>query len=128
MKNIDLNTLHGKIQGLKEKKLPIRMALILNRNAKIINSAFEDVEEQRMNALRKYAEKDENGEIIVDESGNAKIKNTEDLIAELDELYSTELDLQFEKISEADLEKCEDEKYDSLTVEEIDILSFMIGE
>ena len=128
MKNIDLNVLHGKIQGLKEKKLPIRMALILNRNAKIINSAFEDIEEQRMNALRKYAEKDENGEIIVDESGNAKIKNTEDLISELDELYSTELDLQFEKISEADLEKCEDEKYDSLTVEEIDILSFMIGE
>ena len=54
-----------------------------------------------MNLIKKYGEKDENGELITDENGNCKISNsdTEEFTRELNELIATEVEINANKIN-----------------------------
>ena len=53
-----------------------------------------------MNLIKKYGEKDENGELITDDKGNCKILNGLDEFSnELNELITAEVEINANKIS-----------------------------
>jgi hypothetical protein len=53
-----------------------------------------------MNLIKKYGEKDENGELVTDEKGNCKIGNEvlEEFSTELNELIGSEVEINANKI------------------------------
>ena len=74
----------------------------------------------------KYTEKDENGETIQDEKGNVHIDDLDGVNKELAEMFDTEIDVHIDFITVEDIEKCDLDEYDSLTFDEVSMLSFMI--
>ena len=63
----------------------------------------------------------ENGELIVNEDGSVHIpnENVDKFNKEINELMDYETNLILEGIPMEDVEKCDLEKYDSLTLEEV---------
>jgi len=66
----------------------------------------QEFNETRMALIKKYGEKDENGELITDDKGNCKIitENVEKFSAELNELVAAEIEINANKIKMDDLE------------------------
>jgi uncharacterized cupredoxin-like copper-binding protein len=59
-----------------------------------------------MNLIKKYGEKDENGELVTDENNNCKINNEfiNDFSNELNELIESEIEINANKIKIEDIE------------------------
>lgn len=89
--------------------LPVKTAYKLSKIQKAIGVEAERYHSLRIGVVKKYAEVDEKGELIVNETGNAKIsdENVPLLIAELDELHNLDVDMPDLIISIDDLEKVE---------------------
>jgi len=67
---------------------------------------MQDFNEARMNLIKKYGEKDNNGEIITDDNGNCKIlpTSTEVFSNELNELIGSEIEINANRIKIEDIE------------------------
>ena len=128
MKTIEINKTFENLTELEKKTLPIKVSLVVSRNIRKIKEAYNDIETKRMELVSRYGDKDENGEVIVNADGNVKISDPKDFIKEFDELMASELDITLEKITMDDLNKCENEKYDALTLEEISALTLFLEE
>ena len=125
MKVQEIQNAYRKLAGLKEKKLPIKMSFVVSRNLKKMEEVNNDVEEKRNELIEKYGKRKEDGSLDVEENGNIKITKPNEFIAELTELLDVEMDMAFEKITESDIEKCDTDGYDKLTVDEVGALAFM---
>lgn len=126
MKTSKIVTIYNSLQKMQEKKLPVRLSLILYRNLQKIKSIAEKAEEERVALIREYAEKDDSGNPI-DDGGRFHIPDADSFMKEMDELLNTEVDVTFDKLSMKDIERCdEEEKFDSLTMEEIGAIECMI--
>lgn len=126
MKLKDIITINTQINGIMGKKLPVRVAFIISRNVKKLSEIVSDYDEKRITIIKKYAETDDDGNIITDEHGNAKIIEIANANKDLTELVETEINIEFDKLTLEDLEKCDSDAYDSLTPIEISCLDFMI--
>ena len=49
------------VNEIKDKKLPIKISLILIRNLKKLKEIMEDIEDKRTEIINKYADRDEKG-------------------------------------------------------------------
>lgn len=130
MKNSDIYELYNAITLLKEKKLPIKVSFVLTRNMKKMHDIVEDIDKSRIKILEKYGNKDENGKLIVDEKDQIVIpkENIDDYQKDMEEIMSYEPYFILETIPMDDIEKCDTDKYDSLTFEEIYSIERMIAE
>ena len=94
------------LQKLANKELKARLAWSVARLLKAADQEIQEFNETRMNLIRKYGEKDTNGELITDEKGNCKIPD--DVINtftnELNDLVSSEVEINANKININDLE------------------------
>lgn len=126
MKANDILTTYEKLFDLKEKKLPVKVAFIISRNMAKMKPIAEELNEKRMEIIREYAEKKENGDLNVNEEGNVKINDMQAFSNTLKELFDSDLDLTLDKLYMADVERCDQEGFDSLTVEEMSVLECMI--
>lgn len=93
------------IVNISEKPLPVSLAAKMLRLANDLTKENEIIEKQRRSILEKYADKDEQGELIIN-NGNVSFKNNENLqIAqkELDELANLEIEITDRKITEEEL-------------------------
>ena len=126
MKVSDIQKLHDGLDGLRNKKLPVKLSFVLLRNLKKIDDVVNDLEEKRTELIEKYGDHDEQGQLVINDEGNVKIENTKDFLSELMEIYDADVEMQFDTVSESDIEKCDQEGYDHLTVEEISALESMI--
>ena len=63
-----------------------------------------------MELIKKYGEKDENGELVTDDNGNCKILNEglDEFSKELNELIETEVEINANKIS---IESLDDKEF-----------------
>lgn len=106
---------------LSKSKIPLKTAYKLKNIIKIANEEFEKYESCRIEALRKWAEKDDNGEMIVDADKKIRIKNEklEEFSKELTELTNTEIQLDTISIDELG-DNCE------LTAEDLILLEDLI--
>lgn len=88
------------LQKIAQKDFKAKLAWSIARLLKSAETEIQSFNETRMNLIKKYGEKDENGELITDEKNNCKIK-TEDVdtfTEELNELINTEVEINANKI------------------------------
>jgi len=88
------------LQKLAQKDFKAKLAWSIARLLKAAEAEIQGFNEARMNLIKKYGEKDENGELVTDENGNCKITadGTNAFSAELSELIETEVEINANKI------------------------------
>lgn len=112
MINLKLETLINSAEGLKglsQKKLKARTAYVVGKILKAADAEMASFNETRMELIKKYGEKDENGELVQDDKGNVRIsqESIEDFSSELKGLLNTEIEIAGNKIKMDDLEDVE---------------------
>ena len=113
------------LQKLSQKDFKAKLAWQIARLLRSAESEIQSFNETRMNLIRKYGEKDENGELVTDERGNCKITEGEvnDFNIELNDLLNSTVEINANKI---DIDQLEDLDF---TPSEIAILEpFIDGE
>ena len=119
------------IDEIKNYKLPISVMWQITKNLHTFSDLVKLYNEERVNIIKRYAKKDENGEVI-EENGetvfpdeNIRIK----CISEINELMAQDnKEIQVAKVKLDDLKACDSEQFTSLSIEQIYALSFMIEE
>ncbi len=94
------------IASLAEKPMPVSLAAKMLRLAEDLQKENEIIEKQRRLIIEKYADKDEQGELIINNEGNVSFKEqktAEEAQNELNELANLEVEIIDRKITEEDL-------------------------
>ena len=110
------------LQKLSQKELKAKLAWQVSKLLKAADKELQEFNETRMNLIKKYGEKDENGELITDDKGNCKIPEevTIDFSNELNDLVEAEIEINANKIKIDDLENID------FTPNEMNILEVFI--
>jgi len=89
------------LQKLSQTNLKARSAYYVSKLLKVADKEIQEFNDARMNLIKKYGEKDENGELITDDKGNCKIlpENIADFQKELNDLLAVEAELNANKIN-----------------------------
>lgn len=117
---------------LIDKSLPMKIGFIIQRNLKKMEPIIDDFDKARQKLVLKYAQRDEDGNVISNGAG-VPISNSFQFNRELDDLLDTEVELEFDKFAMSDLdvlsdeEKCKEYGYDKPTVGELGALELMIS-
>ena len=116
------------VNEIKDKKLPIKISLILIRNLKKLKEIMEDIEDKRTEIINKYADRDEKGQLILNKKDQFQVSNNiTNFENDLKELFNTQIKIQFDKFSIEDIEKYDENKFDFLTMNEVEILQNFIN-
>ena len=88
------------LQKLAGTKLKAKLAWSISRLLKAAEAEIQSFNDTRMNLIKKYGEKDSNGDLITDDKGNCKIENdsTNEFSKELNELIDTTIEINANKI------------------------------
>ena len=88
------------LQKLAQKDFKAKLAWSIARLLKAAEAEIQSFNETRMTLIKKYGDKDENGELITDDKGNCKIGNDvlNEFTTELNELVNTEVEINANKI------------------------------
>ena len=88
------------LQKLAGTELKAKLSWQVSRILKAADAEIQSFNETRMNLIKKYGEKDENGELITDEQGNCKIvpDGIESFTNELNELIKSEVEINANKL------------------------------
>ena len=94
------------LQRLAQTSLKARPAFYVAKLLKAADKEIQEFNETRMNLIKKYGEKDENGELITDENQNCKIPDQDisNFTQELNDLAATEVEINANKLRIDDLE------------------------
>lgn len=108
MINLKLETLINSAEGLKglsQKKLKAKTAYVIGKILKAADAEMASFNETRMELIKKYGEKDENGELVQDDKGNVRVsqESIENFSNELKGLLDTEIEIAGNKIKMDDL-------------------------
>ena len=89
------------LQKLSQKDFKAKLAWSIARLLKSAEAEIQSFNETRMNLIKKYGEKDENGELITDDNGNCKIPNANmvEFNDELKDMLDTEVEINANKLS-----------------------------
>lgn len=118
-----------KLSTITTKKLPIKMSFAIQKNAKRIKEIVDFANERQNDIIERCAERDEKGNFVPSEDDQGiKIADAETFMKEMTELMETDMDIDLVKISMADVERCDEERYDSLTPNDLDAIEDMIIE
>lgn len=107
------------LQKLAQKDFKAKLAWSISRLLKAAEKEIQEFNETRMNLIKKYGDKDENGELVTDEKGNCKIDNAhlQEFTSELNDLISAEVEINANKIDIELLEDIEFTPSDMATLE-----------
>lgn len=113
---------------LASKRLPVKVAYAISRNLDKMNNIITSYETARKTLLDQYAEKDEEGKAKVKE-GNYVIQEDQKqaFSDEMKELLEVENEIDLHTINMDEVEKCDTDKYDSLTTADLMTLDIMIN-
>lgn len=97
------------LKGLSQKQLKARCAYAVGKILKSADAEIQSFNETRMELIKKYGEKDENGELKTEENGNVHIppEGLNDFSKELRELLDTEIEISANKIKMDDIGEVE---------------------
>ena len=114
--------------SMKKKSLPVRLAYAIKKNVAAVQEAASAYTAEREELIRRYAKKDENGEIMTEDDCYI-MEDKERFGEDMSELLNIETEVEIHTVSISVVEKCdEDSKYDSLTMAELDVIDFMLTE
>lgn len=102
--------------GLKDKKLPMKLAFALKLNYEKLQPYANAYNEQLSEIRGKYEM----------EKRRDPGENQKDFLKEVTELLDTEINCDVQMIDIEVLEKCEQAQFDKLTVGELEAIDFMI--
>jgi 5'-deoxynucleotidase YfbR-like HD superfamily hydrolase len=93
------------MRELSNKSLKGRAAFRVARLLRELEKEFTLFNEKRMDLIKEYAQKDENGEIKSDENGNVTLDQDKlnEFYQSLDELLNADVEINAEKIDSEDL-------------------------
>lgn len=113
---------------LASKRLPVKVAYAISRNLDKMNNIITSYEAARKTLLDQYAEKDEEGKAKV-KDGNYVIQEDQKqaFSDEMKELLEVENEIDLHTINMDEVEKCDTDKYDSLTTADLMTLDIMIN-
>lgn len=94
------------LQKLSQKDFKAKLAWQIARILKAAEAEIQSFNETRTSLIKKYGEKDETGELVVDEKGNCKIGDTDlqEFNAQLTDLLNSDVEINANKIDIAQLE------------------------
>lgn len=125
LKNRDIVNFINGCAVLREKKLPIKIGYAINRNIIILSEAAEAYNVAREKIIEEHTEKDSEGKPVVKDNSYV-FKDTQRFNKDLEELLGIDTEVNLHTISEKDIEKCDDSRYDALTLADLDTLCVMI--
>lgn len=113
---------------LASKRLPVKVAYAISRNLDKMNNIITSYETARKTLLDQYAEKDKEGKAKV-KDGNYVIQEDQKqaFSDEMKELLEVENEIDLHTINMDEVEKCDTDKYDSLTTADLMTLDIMIN-
>ncbi len=112
---------------IKSKRLPVKLGFAINKNMSTMKGTAESYDAERAKILDKYGEKDSAGKARV-ENGEYILKDKDGFREEMKELLGIENEIQIHMVSLDEIAKCDDERFDPLTLDELSLLEFMIEE
>ena len=94
------------LQKLSNQNFKAKLAWQVARLIRAAESELQTFNDTRLNLIRKYGEKDENGDLLTDENNNYKIipDKANDCSNELNELANSEVEINANKLDFALLE------------------------
>ena len=103
-----INSTDG-LKGLSQKPLKARSAYAVSKILKAADAEMTSFNETRMELIKKYGEKGEDGELKSDENGNVHIlpESLETFNKELQDLLKTEVEISASKIRIEDIDDVE---------------------
>lgn len=115
------------LQAVQAKKFPVRVSYAIAKNLKVLLKEHEDFEYSRIEICKDYAEKDEDGNSLV-QDGSYVIpdEKKQEFNEEIDTLAKIEAELNIVKVDLSEFDKCEDERYDLPNAYDFETLDFMI--
>lgn len=89
------------LQKLAKTELKAKLAWQVSKLLKAAEQEIQIFNDTRMSVIKKYGEKDENGELITDDNGNCKISDNNLILfnTELNELLSNEVEINANKLN-----------------------------
>ena len=117
VKNKDIVVFLNGIGALKDKRFPVKVTYAINKNIRAVSGAAEA-----------YMLKDVEGKLVLDEHGEPKFHEgkKDEFVKELDELREIEVDINLNMLTYSDIEKCDSDKYSTLTVRDMEALDIML--
>lgn len=125
LKNRDIVNFINGCAVLRAKKLPVKIGYAINRNIIILAEAAEAYNVAREKIIEEHTEKDSEGKPVVKDNSYV-FKDTQRFNKDLEELLGIDTEVNLHTISEKDIEKCDDSRYDALTLADLDTLCVMI--
>lgn len=109
MINITINELLNStdtLQKLAQKDFKAKLAWSIARLLKAAEAEIQSFNDTRMSLIRKYGEKDEQGELITDDKNNCKIQteSIDNFTNELNEILTSQIEINANKIDMSLLE------------------------
>ena len=100
LKAKEIYNMYDAISALSKEKTAMPTAYYIAKNTKIIKEEASAIDEARQKLILEFAEKDENGEIISQESGMVKISDEKVALfsEELNKLFEVEIEVGMVKI------------------------------
>lgn len=132
MKGKEIIANMSSLEQLKMKKLPPRLSMAISVNLKELEKWNDQLEEQRINLLEQYSEKDEAGNPVMDVRDGRKVyrvseEETRRFAGEYNDLLETDIpEVKIMTVAGDILDRLEDPRYDVLTVAQIAAMEFML--
>lgn len=132
MKKLEIEIHRYALMKLDRKKLPVKVVVAIVRNLDALTTVYRETERIRMNLIRECAAKDRSGNLLTEkgEDGQERYKLTKTgekkFKAEYGAILEKDFDIPITKITTADLEACDGQRFDALTVGEVQSLYFML--
>ena len=123
----DARKINDCMAGLMGKKLPIKMAFAVQKNNKKIQEIVEFADERQNDIVQRCAKRDEDGNFVAGSDGKGiAIEDVQTFMTEMNELNGTDMDIDLVMISMLDVEKCDEDRYDSLSPNDMQAIECMI--
>lgn len=89
------------LQQLAQTEMSAKESFKVLRMLKIIDKEYENIETIQMRVFDNYGLKDENGQLIIEETGNVAVnpEKMNEFNSELNELFSSKISLNCDKIN-----------------------------
>lgn len=126
MTNLEIFNFVNVCSNMLNKNLPLRLAYALRYNLNLLMPFYKACDDERNNIIKRYAETNDNGDFIA-ENGQIKFKDNK-AYDELNELLSIENEVKLTKVNMEIVEKTEADNYDSITMQELNVLMSIIEE
>lgn len=128
---------NSNMTGLIEKRLPVKVAYAVQKTHKGIQEIIEFSAERQEDLIQTYSKKDENENPLPGKDAEGNVNENivqideakiQDFVKEMNELENTDIEVSIMYIDISDLDKCDEDKYDSLSPKDMEALSIMIKE